>query len=196
LPNRQLKRVTREQALRRYELAARTESEFINLVDMYDKLDENRERKERDWEILSTENFIEWQLHSETVIPRPIDHEYWRQLLNGNPIDVIYDCPHEIQNLVSSPSIVEPLSALDENHKEIFYYRIIRRWSPQKIAALRGQTDRNIRKVYDTAMKKIRKQLYRRLSPRYEAGLPLTFRQREFCKNYENSLKGGKNEEK
>lgn len=64
---------------------------------------------------------------------------------------------------------------------------------PQRIAALRGQTDRNILKVYDTMIKNLRKKLYERLAPRYIHSLPLTFAQREFVKNYmEQHVKGKK----
>jgi hypothetical protein len=186
-----LKRVAREQGLRRYELSARTESQFMELADMYDKLDANRERKERYWEQVSTESLIEWQIGGETVIPRPINHIWWRQLMRGDPLDVIYDCPHEIHALVHSPSVIMPLSELDENRKEILYYHAVRQWSAQKLAAFRGQTDRNVRKVYNATIWWVRKKLYDRLSPRYEAGLPLTLAQWEFCDYYKAVFAGG-----
>jgi DNA-directed RNA polymerase specialized sigma24 family protein len=51
------------------------------------------------------------------------------------------------------------VKVLNDNQKEILYLRVIRQWSPQKIAAMRGQTDRNIRKVYDTLINGLRKKL-------------------------------------
>jgi hypothetical protein len=189
---KQLRRVVRAHALHLQEQAARSEQDFWELVKSYDKLDALCERKERYREKLSTENFIEWQLWSnETVIPRPLNHEWWRQILGGNFLDVIFDCPHEIEHLASSPSIHEPLKSLSDERKEILYYRAIRQWSPQRLAMFRGQTDRNIRKVYETALRQIRERLYARLSPRYKQDLPLTLEQREFCKNYKAALDGG-----
>jgi hypothetical protein len=189
---RELKRVTRAAGLHRYEESARTEYDFEQLTEMYDKLDDNRERKERYWEKImsSREEILSMVSDRETVIPPPLDHVWWRELLGGNFIDTIFDCPHEITELVSSRSIYDQLVELDENRREILYYRIIRQWSPQKIAAYRGQSDRNIRKVYDVMIKRIRKKLFARLSPRFEKELPLTFAQREFCKNYINAAFG------
>jgi len=46
-----LKRQARAEYLRRLENSARTEDEFQEVVAMYDKLDENRERRERYHEI-------------------------------------------------------------------------------------------------------------------------------------------------
>jgi hypothetical protein len=79
---------------------------------------------------------------------------------------------------------------LDEKQKEILYYRAIRQWSPQKIAIMRNQTDRNIRKVYNNMIHTIRQKLYMRLSPRYHKGLPLTNAQIKFVEIYEKQLGG------
>ena len=51
------------------------------------------------------------------------------------------------------------LMGLKEEHKEIFYFLFLRQFSPQYVALMRGQTDRNIRKVRDTVLRKIRKKL-------------------------------------
>ena len=47
---KRLKREIRAEALRRLEEAARTESDFLSVVDEWNKLDRNRERRERDHE--------------------------------------------------------------------------------------------------------------------------------------------------
>ena len=44
---KRLKREIRAEALRRLEEAARTESDFLTVVDEWNKLDRNRERRER-----------------------------------------------------------------------------------------------------------------------------------------------------
>jgi len=118
------------------------------------------------------------------VVPEPLNHRWWRQIMQGNFLDVIFDCPYDMHELTSSRNISELVKALNDNQKEILYLRAIRQWSPQKIAAKRGQTDRNIRKVYDTLIESLRRKLYKRLLPRYEAGAPLTLAQREFVATY------------
>jgi len=79
--------------------------------------------------------------------------------MSGYFLDVIFDCPYEIDELVSSRDVSETLKSLNDNQKEILYFRIVRDWSSQKIAAVRGQTDRNIRKVYEMAIDSIRRKL-------------------------------------
>ena len=49
---KRLKREIRAEALKRLEEAARTESDFLTVVDEWNKLDRNRERRERDHENL------------------------------------------------------------------------------------------------------------------------------------------------
>jgi hypothetical protein len=114
--------------------------------------------------------------------------EWWRQQMSGNFLDVIFDCPHEIEELTASRTIYDDTKDLNEDHKEILYYRAIRQWTPQAVAALRGQTDRNIRKVYNAMIENIRRKLYLRLEPHYRADLPLTTTQRQFCVAYLEQL--------
>ena len=189
---KKLKREIERENLTRIEEAARTEEDFKNLVNQWNRLDKNRNRRKRSYEVkLMYEDRImpieEFEVTDGAVIPTPLEHTWWRQLLSGNFIDVIFDCPHELHELASSQSISEPLKSLNDNQKEVLYYRIIRQWSPQKIAALRGQSDRNIRKVYDTLIAGLRKKLFERLYPRFEKDLPLTYAQREFVMNYINN---------
>lgn len=118
------------------------------------------------------------------IIPQPFGHAFWRQLLGGNFLDLIFDCPHELHEQTSSVSVSTFVRKLDENQKEVLYYSAIRLYSPQRIATIRNQTDRNVRKVYANLLKELREKLYKRLSPRYDENLPFTFAQREFVKNY------------
>jgi len=158
-------RDVRREALTRIEDSARTQADFENVAQTWNKLDENRERKERYHEVTFTDlaekqaDLDEFTYQSETVIPIPIKHRLWRQLMSGYFIDVIFDCPYEIDELVSSQAISQALKSLNGNQKEILYFRIIRNWTPQKIADIRGQTDRNIRRIYDMAIENIRRNL-------------------------------------
>ena len=54
----------------------------------------------------------------------------------------------------------------------------VRGYSTKATAALRGQTDRNIRKVRNTLLKKIIKKILPVLKRREEKGLPLTREER------------------
>ena len=69
--------------------------------------------------------------------------------------------------------------------KELLYLHAIRLFSSTKIAAIRGQTDRNIRKVRATLLKKIQKKLLAYLQSGEKAQQELTIAEKAFLK--ENS---------
>ena len=186
-----LLRESRAVALANIEDAARTHDDFnkVNIIwDEKDRIEswriDKQEEPNADPKAVKERFGI--------IIPQPLNHPYWRQLLIGDFLDIIHDCPHELHELTASRSIYELTKALDENRKEIFYYWAIRLWTPQRIAAFRGQTDRNIRKVYNKMIEEIRQELFNRLHPRYIAKKPLTYRQKEFVAGYLAQEKQGK----
>jgi hypothetical protein len=139
-------------------------------------------------ELLTESEFFK----SDSIIPTPLKHPWWQKLLGGSFLDVIYDCPHEIQELTSSRPVFDMTVNLSEKQKEILYYLAVRQWSPQQIAALRGQTDRNIRKVYTKMIEDIRHKMYERLYPRYKLYWSLTVVQTDFIEWYINEHSMGK----
>jgi len=154
-----LKREADKIALLRLEAAARTEQDFKYLIKTWDRIDENRERRERRGEILCAEDSLKRMFAEGEVIPSPIAHIWWRQIVRGNFNDVIFDCPLEIQELTTNTDIFLAVKKLNDGQKEVLYYTAIREWTPQRVAMLRGQTDRNIRKVYSTMIASLRRKL-------------------------------------
>jgi hypothetical protein len=199
---KQLARDAKREALTRLEDAARTMEQYQNVVRLWNVRDNNRRRHWRRKEIgRPNAPMLHWDREGEseekgklkgwldTVIPAPLDHEWWRQLLSGDFLDVIHDCPYELHELTTSRPVSDILKTLNENQLEVLYYWAIRQWTPQRIAAFRGQSDRNILKVYATLIEGLRKKLYERL-PLQES---LTFAQRQFVEEYgSGKLKTGK----
>ena len=70
---KRLKREIRAEALKRLEEAARTESDFLTVVDEWNKLDRNRERRERDHENLRGDVPLEFQAVPDSKIAPPLD---------------------------------------------------------------------------------------------------------------------------
>ena len=181
----QLKRDVAKEELTRTEEAARTLKDFQELKIEWNKWEANAERRQRYYVATLEEMTIEdVEVTDGAVIPQPLNHRWWRQMMQGNFLDVIFDCPYEMHELTASKNVCELVMALRDNQKEVLYFRAIRQWSPQRIAATREQTDRNIRKVYDTLIDGLRYKLYERLLPRYEVNAPLTIAQREFMGAY------------
>jgi len=180
-----LQKEARRESIRMIEDAARTTKDFVRVSYIWDEV----ERIES-WRVDKHEENYDAELPDyeltdlDVVIPPPLDYVWWRQLMGGEFLDVIHDCPHEIHEFTSSRPVYDFTKELDENHKEILYYWAIRLWSPQRIAAHREQSDRNIRKVYNKMIEDIRRKIFNRLYPRYEEFLPLTLAQIKFVEEY------------
>lgn len=161
-----LQRELREEALRRYEESARTVQDFKNIHATWDKLDANRERRERYHELLRGDVPIDYQVDylTATIIPHWRNDPMERQLQRGYFLDYFYDCPYEMCDLTGKEYLRQIIKGLKEEHKEIFYFLFLRQFSPQYLALMRGQTDRNIRKVRDTVLRKIHKKMYLQLT--------------------------------
>lgn len=189
--DKRLKREIKAEALRRLEEAARTEADFQAVINQWDKLDQNRERRERDHENLRGDVPLEYQ-----IIPNPSIAPIWmndpafRQLCHGNYLDILFDCPHELHNLAGNPFISELLRNLNEDQQEILYFLFVRLYSTTRLAEMRHQSDRNIRKQRKKICAKLQKRMYDHLI----GSQRLTKRERTFLEEYEKAVREqGKN---
>ena len=192
---KRLKREIRAEALRRLEEAARTESDFLVIVDEWNKLDRNRERRERDHENLRGDVPLEFQaVPDPKIAPLWMNLPRFRQLCQGNFLDIIFSCPYELHELMSNKFISNMIRNLSEEHKEVLFYLSLRLYSTTRLAALRGQSDRNIRKLRTTIRKKLQGSFYQHLLEKQEAGGSMTLREREFFRVFGEHLQTmGKN---
>lgn len=185
---KRLKREIRAEAIRRLEEAARTEKDFRAVVEEWNKLDRNRERRERDHENLRGDVPLEYQVVPEPkLIPRWMNNPAYRQLMAGDFLDVLFDCPYEMHQLSADPFISGMIENLSEEHKEVLYFLSLRLYSTTRLAAIRGQSDRNIRKLRKTIRKKLQRQMYDHLCSKQENGL--TLRERRFLEEYSKIAK-------
>ena len=171
---KKLKRDIEAEALKRLEEAAKAKGDkedFEYIVKQYDRLDANRERRERYHEILRGNNI-------------PIEYG----AAKGNFIDIIYDRPQEIEQLVTERYVYEILKNLKPEQKELLYYIAVLNLTNRQIADIRGQTERNVRKVKNTMMNKIRKQAYEYLTSPKTVGHQLTLMEKDFIRRYEEKL--------
>ena len=157
-----LKRELKAQALKRLEDSARTVADFKNVAAWWDRLDANRERRERYHEILRSNDDIplEYGASSDArCFPDALNGMLEKQNRRGDFLDAIFCCPYEINELVTEEYISEILLGLNEEQKFLLFLYDVRQYSSTKIAAIKGQSDRNIRKVRGTMLKKIRKKI-------------------------------------
>ena len=180
---KRLKREIRAESIRRLEEAARTEKDFWTVVEEWNKLDRNRERRERDHENLRGDVPLEYQVVPEPkLIPRWMNNPAYRQLMAGDFLDVLFGCPYEMHQLSADPFISGMIENLSEEHKEVLYFLSLRLYSTTRLAAIRGESDRNIRKLRKTIRKKLQRQMYDHLCGKPEHSL--TLRERQFLEEY------------
>lgn len=91
--------------------------------------------------------------------------------MKGDFIDIMFDCPYEMHELIEDAGLSELIRKLSENYKEVLFYSALHLHDCAWIAALRGQSDHNIRKVRALLVSSLQR---KRLEARERSGLPLT----------------------
>ena len=180
-----LRQQIEETAVERLGKAARTETDFTVVIGEMDRLDRNRERRERYHENLRGDVPLEYKKANYGLIFPEWLNTPEQQLLNkGSFLDLIFDCPYEMHDLTADPFLSKIIQELNEDHKEVLYFLSLRLYSTVRVAQLRGQSDRNIRKLRDTYTRKLQKKLYAHLIQKPS----LTLREQEFVTLYAASL--------
>lgn len=185
---KKLVRDMKAEALLRMESAARSEKEFEAVQKVWDNRDESRERWERLHEVLQgdapPETVVDYA--NAVVVPLWRNDPTFRQLQQGNVLDYLFDCPYEMHDLTSKAYLRKIIAETKEEHRELLFFIYLRLFSPQRVAAIRGQTDRNIRKVRDVAIRKLRKKVYKALKEQDKRGSAhFTKQERDFMDEYE-----------
>ena len=178
-----LKRELRAQALKRLEYSARTLRDYENLVAWYDKLDANRQRKERYHELYRSGDDVPLDYGAAEdglYFPDTLNDVLAKLERKGEFIDSIFYCPYDIHELVTDEDMSNILQDLNEDQKFLLFLWALRQYSSPRIAAIKGQSDRNIRKVRNTMLKKIRKKLLEALTKKVKAQQPLTLLEKDF----------------
>ncbi len=80
-----------------------------------------------------------------------------RPMLAGDFLDVIFDHPETIHELVTDADLSKILKELKPHLKNMLYYLFLRDYSTSEYADSIGQSDRNIRGIRETALEKILK---------------------------------------
>lgn len=182
---KKLRRELQAEALARLEDAARTQKDFENVIAWWDRLDANRERRERYHELSRSGDDLPLEYGAsvnELFFPDTLNGVLEKQLRKGDILDVIFCCPYDIHELVTEKELSQILLELNEEHKELLFLCAVRLFSSTRIAGIRGQSDRNIRKVCGTMFKKIRKKLLAALTDKAEKQQPMTLLEKEFLR--------------
>lgn len=175
----------REEALRRLELSARTTQDYMTIVSWYDRKEQSRMRKERRYESLRGDIPLEYGSSPEAeIVPHSLGRPTFHQICHGEYDDYLANCLFTMHDLTDKSYLRRIIYDLKLDHKEIVYFLGIRLYPVKKLAALRNQSERNIRKVRDTVRRKIQKKAFDVLTKKQERHDDLTHQEHEFLKAY------------
>ena len=194
LERKKLKRELRAEALARLEHSAITQREFENVIAWWDRLDANRERRERYHELSRSGDDVPLDYGAsanELFFPDTLNDVREKQIRKGDFIDAIFYCPYDIHELVTEEYLSKILWELNEEHKELLFLCAVRLFSSTRIAKIRNQSDRNIRKVRGTMLKKIRKKLLPALLDKVEKQQPMTLLEKDFLEESRMEIDSG-----
>ena len=236
-----LKRQARADLLRRIEISARTADEYQEVVDMYDKLDANRERRERYHELSQSEytvqyagskrkgytlTFTETEQKDEAsdgdgqvaiiesvkndkqtekskqyikkekvknhvynegaIIPPPLNHPYWKELLRGDFISCIFDNYMEVWQILGDWQVGKLYrDELTAKQKEALFLRAIRLATTEQISCYKDISGRAVRRLLAAALENTRKPLAMMIQKRLDDELAVTLEKRWFLEWYE-----------
>lgn len=181
----------REEALRRLELSARTAADFQTLVHWYDREEQSRMRRERRYENLRGDTPLEYDALSDgEILPISMSQPTFLQICRGEFDDYLANCLFEMHDLTDRAHIRKIVKNLKMDHKEILYFLGVRLYSTQKLADLRGQSERNIRKVRDTVRRRIHRKLYKALMELKQEGGELIHMEQDFLRTYTSTKRG------
>lgn len=175
----------RLEALRRFELSARTTSEFQELVNLYDREEQSRMRRERRYETLRGDVPLEsGAIPDGHILPHSMSQPTFRQICRGEFDDYLNTCLFMMHDLTDRAHLREIVMNLKLDHKELLFFLSIRLYPTQKLADLRGQTERNIRKVRDTVRRRIQRKLYAALTDMQQSRNDLIHLEQDFLRDY------------
>jgi DNA-directed RNA polymerase specialized sigma24 family protein len=181
-----LKRKARAEYLRRLENSARTLEEYQEVVEMHDKIDAARERRERRYEVGRFESLYQIEIPAKTkygypvklsyrggaIVPRPIQHPYCWELMKGDFISYIYDSVEEMWQFVEDWQVSKPLrDALTAKQKEALFLSAVRMANTEQIGCYTDKSDRAVRRLIADALEKIRSELAPKIKARLDDDL-------------------------
>ena len=186
MERKELVRDIKRAALARMEATARTVEDFQAVIEQWDHLDVNRERREDDHEKKCNEETIRLGYSDGMIFPIPVRHPSWHKVINGDFLDMIYDNAGDMWRLVEDQDIAALIKGLSKKQKEVLFLSAVRLCTPQQIACYLDKTDRAIRKLLATTIDGIRDKLASIIREQIAAQAPdMTLEKRRFLEWYD-----------
>lgn len=186
---KRLKRDLRLEALRRLEVSARYPWEFQRVIDTWNLLDANRQRMQRDHELLRGNVPIDHGTDPSTVtiFPRYLNDPIRRQVQCGRFEDALADCVDTMQDFSTREYARAAVCKLIRSHRESLYLLYIKLIPVKELAKLRGSSLQTVYRTKDTMLLRLREAAHEALSAMQVQGIPLTKTEHLFLAQFTNS---------
>lgn len=186
---KRLKRDLRLEALRRLEVSARYPWEFQRVIDTWNLLDANRQRMQRDHELLRGNVPIDHDTDPSTVtiFPRYLNDPIRRQVQCGRFEDALADCVDTMQDFTTKEYARAAVCKLIRSHRESLYLLYIKLIPVKELAMLRGSSLQTVYRTKDTMLLRLRAAAHEALSAMQAQGIPLTKSEHLFLAQFTNS---------
>ncbi|GHV42597.1 hypothetical protein FACS189490_11900 [Clostridia bacterium] len=195
MAGKRMTRVAEAESLRRIENGARTTGEFAELTEWYDKLDGNRERREREYELLKpTRDVFVKDYTNGAIIPPPLALPYWRELMHGDFLSTIYDNANEIWQVFGDWDVGRLVKSLSDKQRDVLFRSAVRQCSALTIAECTGKTKRGVNKLLAVELDIIRIVIADSVRYRLEKNLSVTLEKLRFYMWYTADEAGNKYE--
>lgn len=190
-PQRQRKKLKRElraEAMTRKEESARTEADFEEVTELWDKLDENRERREQYHEVSRGDVPLEYGCSPDAaIVPGWLSKPSQQAIRQGRFLDVVFTQSSELHEMTGHADIAKMLRDLKLEYKDLLYLLVVRGWSTAQLAESIGQSDRNVRKKKMRLLNRLQEALYEELSGKRN----LSQRELQFLAGYKKAALSG-----
>ena len=177
------KRDMRLEMLRRIEQGARTVTDFKRLNGWYDYLEENERSRVGKHEILRNgDDFpLEYGEDEDSRFSAGcLSNVIARQMRKGDILDFLYCKPDTVDQLVITDYMIHFMRAIDEDDRELFFYKVLEGLSNKEIAEMRDQTDRGVRKAWSELLFHLKQRTMGVLIFRSDRDFPFTGDEQRF----------------
>ena len=157
--------------------------DFENVIAWWDRLDANRERRERYHELSRSGDDLPLEYGAsvnELFFPDTLNGVLEKQLRKGDFLDVIFCCPYDIHELVTEKELSQILLELNEEHKELLFLCAVRLFSSTRIAGIRDKATGISARYVARCSKRCEKKLLAALTDKAEKQQPMTLLEKEF----------------
>ena len=184
---KKLKRELRAEAMRRQEEAARTVADFDDVVECWDNLDENWNRRVQYHEVTRGDVPLEYGCSPEaSVVPAWLSKPSQQAIRHGRFLDAIFTRPEELHEMTGHDIIPALLKDLKMEYKDLLFRLVVQGQSTTQLAETIGQSDRNIRKKKMRLLNRLREDLYEELHGKKDPSR----REMAFLAEYEKTALG------